>query len=115
MSSSNEIDVVDVDNNITTKLKRLPNLKKWLQIEYEELRVQALEVVEETGIPYQYYEIQNIPTNRWVKVHNGLYNLITGVWRGYEEPSGVGKYKYMKNKLMNDLIPAFTDKYDKDV
>jgi hypothetical protein len=52
MSSSNEIDVVDVDNNITTKLKRLPNLKKWLQIEYEELRVQALEVVEGTGVPF---------------------------------------------------------------
>ena len=52
MSSSNKIDVVDIDTNITTKLKRIPNLKKWFQIEYEELRMQALEVVEGTGVPH---------------------------------------------------------------
>ena len=27
MTNSTEIDVVDVENNITTKLKQLPNLK----------------------------------------------------------------------------------------
>ena len=78
MSDSKEIDVVDVDNNITTKLKWLPHLKKWLEIEYEELRVQALEVVEGTGAPHEHHEVKNVLTNRWVKMHDSLHDSVAG-------------------------------------
>jgi len=85
--TNNEIDVVDVDNNnITTEqpLRQLPRLKKWSNIEYEQLRLLMLEVVTGTGVPYQYFEVQNMPTCPWVKLYNGLYDLSTGVFKGYQ-------------------------------
>ena len=58
--------------------------------------MQALDVVEGTCVPHKYYKIKNVLTNRWVKVYNGLYNLVTGVWKKYKDPCGSQKYKYTK-------------------
>ena len=97
------------------KIKRLPNLKKWLQPEYEELWCNILEILLSSGVPYEYYEVKDIPINPWQKVYNGLWDDVVRVFKNYETSHGSKRLYYTKTKIMNDILPALSDQYDTDI
>ena len=110
-------DVIEVDANTSNNNNkpRLPNVKRWLLPEYEELRCNMLEVVLSAGVAHQYTKLKDEATNPWRKAYNGLWDKDVGVLRSHEEPKGEKQSHYVKNKIMNDYLPSFEKKYDGDI
>ena len=100
MSGLNEPQVQAV-----VKAKKLPMIKKIIMPEYELLWFEMLEVVTGSGVAHSY----------WMKLYNGLWDNNSGVFRGYEPHEGSKNIYYIKKKVFNDMLSAFTKKYDKDV
>ena len=104
-------DVTELDGNTNNNDKpRVPNTKRWLLPECEEARCNMLEVVLSAGVVHQHMKLKDEPTNQWRKACNGLWDKNVGVLRSHEEPKGDKQLCCMKNKLMNDCMPAFGEK-----
>ena len=109
MSKADEVVLVENNN------EKFPSLKKIIMPQCEQLCSDLIEVVTGAGAPHEHSVVEENPTKPWAKLHNGLWDPLTRVFRGYDAPAGSKITRNATLKALKDILPVFEEKIESGI